>query len=209
MYKKISKLIIGSALVLAMAACVDSESANEEVKTNDDSSQKEPKKEEAVKEESEQTVADWLKMVLPQITYEDLELADDSYNYVTDNKEIFPADSEEEISEVKNSTDTSIDSRHLNKNVSPYYEKVLTATGTVIDVEEEEFDVIGTASIFHVFDDDMNSYMIILPKSSGDILEDDEIRFWGSPLGKFSFENLMGGHTNAQMFIGSHVEKIQ
>ena len=65
-----------------------------------------------------------------------------------------------------------------------------------------------TLSVTHILDDNMDSYQVFLYKTTGDILEDNVVRFWGVPVGSSSFENVSGGTTNVQNFFGSHIEKI-
>ncbi|WP_157723861.1 hypothetical protein [Domibacillus aminovorans] len=46
-------------------------------------------------------------------------------------------------------------------------------------------------------------------KGTGDILQEDLVRFLRLPVGASSFENVSGGTTNVQNFVGSHIEKVQ
>ncbi|MBC6976238.1 MULTISPECIES: hypothetical protein [unclassified Bacillus (in: firmicutes)] len=58
-------------------------------------------------------------------------------------------------------------------------------------------------------DDGGQSYQIAMLKSAGEnVFEKDTIQFWGVPVGPSSFENVSGGTTNVQFFVGSHVEKL-
>ncbi|MED4727203.1 hypothetical protein P9597_03425 [Aneurinibacillus migulanus] len=59
----------------------------------------------------------------------------------------------------------------------------------------------------HVIDNNFQSYQILMFKSTGDILQEDKVRFWGVPAGSSSFSNVSGGTTNVQLFVGAHVEK--
>lgn len=144
---------------------------------------------------------------LELITEERLTLSDESYDFIVDNHLIFPAFNDTEIQQVKDMADSSITSKHLNKNVQPYYKKIATFQGTVVDVEEKPTADSETVSLTHIIDTNGQSYQILMYKSTGEIFEKDTIRFWGAPVGGSSFENVSGGFTNVQVFIGSHIEK--
>ena len=83
-----------------------------------------------------------------------------------------------------------------------------TFQGSVISIEEVPLDNGETIAVTHVLDDEWNSYQVLLYKSTGDILEEDTVRFWGVPVGSSSFENVSGGATNVQNFYGAHIEKV-
>lgn len=135
-----------------------------------------------------------------------VQISDKSYEFIIDNNKLFPAKDKKDIKKAKEITDDEIGSKHLNKKASPYFDKIVTVSGNVISVEEDDFED-DTLSYIHMMDSDFNSFQIILLKSSDDIFEDDTIRFWGVPVGPNHFENVSGGTTNAQMIVGSHVEK--
>ncbi|MEH7495185.1 hypothetical protein [Neobacillus niacini] len=167
----------------------------------------EPKKEEAANTNSK--FADYAELHIPVITEEALELTKESYDYIASNPTLFPANSDQDIQTVKGMVDSSITYKHLNKNATPYFNKVLSFSGYVVSIEETPIeDTSDTIAILHVMDDEEFSYEVILYKSTGDILEEDYVQFWGVPVGPYSFENVSGGSTNVQVFMGSHIEKL-
>jgi hypothetical protein len=92
-----------------------------------------------------------------------------------------------------------------------YFKRLLIPTGAASKSgNESEGAVVLTrlSSKRHVMDDEEFSYEVILYKSTGDILEEDYVQFWGVPVGPYSFENVSGGSTNVQVFMGSHIEKL-
>jgi len=169
------------------------------------------KKEEATEvSQPDQTskYAEYMKLITPSITDKNLELSSTSYEFIKKNHKLFPAFKTAEINQAKQMEDASIGVKLLNKNVEPYLEKMLSFEGSVISIEETSVpDSDDTMSVVHVMDDEMNSYQVVLFKSSGDILEEDQVQFWGAPIGGSSFENVSGGTTNVQVFMGSHIEK--
>ncbi|WP_394679052.1 hypothetical protein [uncultured Exiguobacterium sp.] len=197
-------------LVIAVALLTTDDETSEKTSAQSETKEKEP-----VKETEEETIdltekyAAFAKSFVPKWTDETLELSDTSYVYIHEHYTLFPAFEKADISKVKKMEDTSVSVKMLNKNVTPYYKKIVSFEGSVVSIEEmplEESE--DTVSLLHVIDDAGDSYQVLLFKGSGDILEEDEVRFWGAPLGPSSFENVSGGTTNVQVFMGSHVEKL-
>ncbi|WP_071392751.1 hypothetical protein [Bacillus tuaregi] len=142
------------------------------------------------------------------LTDEQLELSQESYDFIVANHSLLPAKTDEAITEAKGKVDTSVTAKHLNKNAQPYFQTFVSYQGNVVSVEEAPLDNGETISITHVLDDEMNSYQVLLYKTTGDILEEDLVQFWGVPVGASSFENISGGTTNVQNFFGAHIEKL-
>ncbi|MDG0809280.1 hypothetical protein [Cohnella rhizosphaerae] len=132
-----------------------------------------------------------------------------SYDFVVKNYKLFPAKTTEDIGAAKKMVDASISSKLINKNAAPYLDKMVSFSGVVISIEETQLDADNTLAIAHVLDEDEQSYQVMIYKSTGDILEDDSVQFWGVPIGASGFENVSGGYTNAIFVLGSHIEKIQ
>jgi len=131
-----------------------------------------------------------------------------SYDFIIANYQLFPAKTSEEIAAAKKLTDASITSKHLNKNAAPYFDKMVSYSGIVISIEETQIDGGQTIAIAHVLDENAQSYEVMIYKETGDILEEDEVQFWGVPIGVTGFENVSGGYTNAIFVLGAHIEKI-
>lgn len=225
--KKVLSLILVAMLSIALAACGSSEKAdtpkkeesssssdsNEKDKSTDDSNEVE--EQETEKEEPEEVevpkeaiYAEALIDDLKLLTEDQLELSQESYDFIVANHTLFPAKTDEAIAAAKQKVDSSITIKHLNKNPQPYFQKIASFQGDVVSIEEEPLENGETIAVVHVFDDEMNSYQVLMYKSTGDILEDDVVRFWGVPVGGSSFENVSGGITNVQNFFGSHIEKV-
>lgn len=156
--------------------------------------------------EEKTKLADSFITDLELITEDHLILSDESYNFIVENPLIFPALNDENITLAKSLADSSITAKHLNKNSQPYYQKIATFQGTVISVEEAPAEVSETISLTHVIDNEGQSYQVFMYKGTGEILQEDTVRFWGTPVGSSSFENISGGFTNVQVFLGSHME---
>lgn len=216
-------LITGlAALSLGLVACGDSGATNapasqqEQQNTSDEEAKKKADEEAAqkAKEEAdkqallEKTVyAEATKAAFPEITESQPELPQQTYDFIVANNTLFPAKTPEDIKKVKDMADKSITVKHLNKNATPYFNKVATFSGQVVSVEEKPINDQETLSLLHIIDDNDQSYQVLMFKSTGDILEEDQVRFWGIPAGPSSFSNVSGGTTNVQLFVGAHAEK--
>jgi len=171
-------------LMLALAGCGSEESStseeNKQTATADDNTEEVDKEQKEVEPEtSEETFyADGFKQDLLTITDNSLELSQESYDFIVDNYTLFPAKTEKDIAKAKKKADSSITSKHLNKNAQPYFGKIATFQGTVVSVEEKTLDNGEVISLTHVYDDNGQSYQVFMYKSTGDILEEDTVRFW-------------------------------
>lgn len=145
---------------------------------------------------------------VPLITNETLQLQKKSYLYIQNNESLFSGKKQSDIAKLKSQEDASITSKHLNKNAIPYLEKIVSFQGEVISVEENT-DRDEPFSYVHVYDEAGQSYSYLTYQTTGDILEGDWVQFWGTPLGKYSFENVSGGFTNAIVIFGGTIEKVQ
>lgn len=150
--------------------------------------------------------ADMAKNMIPKLTGGKLDLSDAVYTFMKANYKLFPAHTADEIKKVKAMADNTVGAKLLNKNAAPYANKVLTFAGEIVSVEEVPVES-ETVSVLHVVDDDGQSYQMLMYKATGDVFEKDRVRFWGVPVGGSSFDNVSGGATNVQVFIGAHVEK--
>jgi type III secretory pathway component EscR len=184
------------------------EKTDEELAKEQEAAEKQRQEEEAKKQalEEQQKYADMADFYIPALTDNNLELSDVTFEYFKTNNKLFPAITLADIDQAKKITDSSIASKHLNKNAGPYLDKMVTFSGTIVSIEENtEND--ETTTVIHIIDNDMQSYQILLFKPAGDVFEDDVVRFWGVPVGPSSFDNVSGGTTNVQFLVGSHVEK--
>lgn len=161
-------------------------------------------KQENLTEEKDSSYADILRDGLPELTEWQAELSDESYNYINDNSRLFPATAEEAIKEAKSIAE-SIDVRLLNKNIQPYFSTMLTFNGTAVQVEEDHYEGEVAARI-NVYDNGRN-HIVIIFKSTGDILEEDYVRFWGVPIANYYYETLDGGGQQGIVYFASHIEK--
>ncbi|GAA0386651.1 hypothetical protein [Paenibacillus motobuensis] len=150
-------------------------------------------------------IADIMKLIVPELI-EGGQLNEKTYNYLVDHSELFPAVTAKTKKTAESEADASITTKHLFKNINPYLDKMVTISGYVIDIEEEEADY-GTIADIHIMDEYGNSVVGIYLSSTGDILEDDYVTMTGVPTEIYSFDNISGGVTNAVFFTVSTIEK--
>jgi hypothetical protein len=221
MLKRFTVFLFLSVLVLVFSGCSDDvePTANDatvgetDISTEDiNDVTEETSNEEIVEEEAsipaEAVFAEGYKHDITVITENNLELSQESYDFIVANHTLLPAMTDADITKVKGLVDPSISYKLLNKNAAPYYSKFVSFTGSVVRVEEQQVESGDTVSLTHVMDDEFNSYQLFMYKGTGDILEEDSVQFWGIPVGISSFENVSGGTTNVQVIIGSHIEKV-
>lgn len=224
MTKKILSIIV---LSLALTACSNSAEKTPAKQTESQNTQttEQPTKEiktEAVTEDQETVseqppetseqqsdeqhlFAEFIKNVTPSLTEEQGVMEQKSYDFIVKNYTLFPA---KDISKLVKLVDKKITTKHLNKSIDAYLEKFLIITGGVLQIEESETD-LGTATIVHFMDENGNSLMGIYPNKSGDIFEGDVVKIIGTPIAKYSFNNVSGGFTNAILMALSSLEKVE
>lgn len=181
-------------------------SAEDKQRTEAEAKQKAAEEAARKMEQASVKYADMAKDMIPKLTEEKLELSEAVYAFMKANYKLFPAHTADEVKKVKVMADKTVGAKQLNKNATPYANKVLTFAGEIVSVEEVPVDG-ETVSIVHVLDDAMQSYQVLMYKATGNVFEKDRVRFWGVPVGPSSFQNVSGGATNVQVFIGAHVEK--
>ena len=219
---------IFASLALITAACGAEEEAKDvsktqaasETETEESTTEKETtEKEEVAKEDTEKEKAEAEKAAaaaavnnarnyldhVPYFTEEVVELDKVSYNFINSNPDLFPAMTEDAIKRVKELADDKITSKHLNKNVTPYLEKVVNFAGDVIQIEEGTLDDGTPYSLILIEDMDFNAIYAIGYHAT-DILEGDFVEIWGLPLGEYQYSNTDGGVTLAQALATSYIE---
>lgn len=217
--KKVSFVL---AVALMLAACgtesdskdssTTSEPEVEETEVAESSEEKSSTKKENTKTEKQEDkgefYAETLNEEIPLLTEEQGTLSQESYDFIVNNSILIPAHTQEGIEQAKSKSEY-VDIKLLNKNIASYYGKLVTFEGYVVQIEEETFENGETAAWLNIYDDFSESnFLVYMYKTTGDILEEDYVQFWGLPITKYSYETLDGGFQNAILFFGSHVERI-
>lgn len=191
------------------------DNAVEEVSTNsNNNSENEEKKGDDVEKEAETTpdsnnslYAEGYKADVPAVTENQAELTQESYDFIVKNYGLLPAKDDKSVEAVKTLTE-DVDIKLLNKNLAPYYSTFVSYEGYVIQIEEQTYENGEIISWINIYDEAAGTnHNVIMYKSSGDILEEDYVQFWGIPLAKYSYATVDGGFQNTILFGASHVEK--
>lgn len=135
-----------------------------------------------------------------------LELSEKGESFITENIDLFINQNSETQDKAK-SLAVDIDVRELNKSSSKFLDTFVEFEGFIVEIIEDYYDEFTILTYAHVMDYDFNSYTVFMFGSAEGILEDDDVIFYGLPLGGYSFENVSGGYTNANLFFGSAIEK--
>lgn len=217
--KKLMSLFIFSALLTACGseeASKDKETetvesnAVEEVNTNsnNNSEDEEAEKEiEANPNSNNSLYAEGYKADVPTVTENQAELTLESYDFIVKNYGLLPAKDDKSVESVKTLTE-DVDIKLLNKNLAPYYSTFVSYEGYVIQIEEQTYENGEIISWLNIYDEEAGTnHNVIMYKSSGEILEEDYVQFWGIPLAKYSYATVDGGFQNTILFGASHLEK--
>ncbi|WP_170181447.1 hypothetical protein, partial [Lysinibacillus sphaericus] len=184
------------------------EAKKEEASADKESEEKEEVKNDQTEKEAAAPVVNYARNYLedvPFFTEDQLTLEKQSYNFISTNADLFPALSKEAIQKTKKLADDKITSKHLNKNIKPYLEKMVTFAGDIIQIEEDTLEDGTPVSLILIEDMDFNAIYAIGYQST-EFLEGDFVEIWGLPLGQYSYENIDGGTTLAQAIATSHIE---
>lgn len=184
--------------------------AEEEAKKKAEEEAKQKAAEEAKRkaEEAKTKNAIFAQLTIPNLS-NGLKLQDKTYNFIVANSDIFPAKTEAQIKKARNMIDSKIKFGHLEKNINPYLDKMISFSGNVVSVEEQTLDTGETVALVHLLDNNFNSYRTLIMKSTGDIIKGDKVRIIGVPVGNEAFSNVAGGTTKAVFVFGSHINKLQ
>ncbi len=205
--KKKCTLLAVLVLVLITFSMVGCGGSSEKVSPDTNNSPNQSEQAPAKQTKEPRNVLDFIASVVPVLT-DGEEINDVTYEYLGQNKSLFPAKTPEDIQLAQSKVNSETTIKHLNKNLEPYANQLIEVTGLVISVEETNTDY-GTMSVAHIMDDTFNSIVCLYMDTTGDLLEDDYATIIGVPATAYSFENVGGGTTNAILVIGSHIIKVQ
>lgn len=200
--KKISFLIVSIFASLLLVACGEESTEDKNISNE---SQTQP--EENPNQDYRKNVAATFEEAVAHYSEDILSADPKSTEFIKSNYQYFPALSEDEIQKVKE-TSQPIDYKQLVKNPAPFNENILSFTGEVVQVFEENIaENIVLSELFIYSEEYDNSFTVFMYKDTGDIVEGDFVKVYGLVTGVYSVEVSTGGFLNSPLFIGSHVEK--
>lgn len=131
-------------------------------------------------------------------------MSDKTVEFIKNNDAIFPANNFESI---KNLVDTSIEFKHLMKNIDDYSNKLIKFDkGYVSSISEgnaygQDISVVQITSFGEGF------YYVYYFGKLDNIFEGDNILIYGLPLGTTHFTNINNTTTQAIVMLGSYITK--
>ncbi len=130
----------------------------------------------------------------------------ESFDFLADNFELFPAWKPELIKTVDQKVDKKITYKHLEKNISKYLDKFIRVEGYIVDIQEYPSEV-GDASYIHLMTDSGENFIFLYP-GTGELFKQDHVVAVGVPVRNTSFDNISGGKTRCVMIAGSYIRKM-
>lgn len=107
-------------------------------------------------------------------------------------------------------TDTTIQYKHLIKNVDNYGDKlILIPEAYVVSTYETNLDNGSTLTELQLSDIDGNCFYVCSKNKHDNIFEGDVIQCYALPMGATSFDNIGGGTTLAIVCANSYINKIE
>lgn len=195
-------IIAGFIVLIIIASACGNKSSNQtsQTSTSQDSSKNSSEK------DKNKTTANIYSDILAGFKDSKLKLEKNSSDFITNNPTLFPATEQADISKVEGMVDSSVDYKHLEKNINDYTDKIMQVKGTVIDVKEHKIDD-KTFTYMHFSTEDMENFQVIY-LGKVDIFKNDSAVCIGMPVALNSFENVSGGTTRAIMVVASTVKKV-
>lgn len=158
-------------------------------------------------EEKKSKNAELYQNIVATMTEEQAQLPQATYDFIKEHSALFPANTEEDKVRLNGLVDPSIEYKHLNKNLTPYVNKVIEVSGNVVKIEEsQKEDIILT--YVHFVTEDWKSFEAVY-LGSVDAFEDDMISVKGIPVATNAFSNVSGGTTLSIVLIGGDIQKLQ
>lgn len=158
-----------------------------------------------VKGEFAPTKLEFLKVAGRDIPNTDTDIpfimSNDTVNFINSD-DIFPTDNFENI---KNLVDTSIEFKHLQKNIEDYSGKLISTKGYISSIREENLG--QNISIICLSSLDGGVYHIYYFGKLDDIFNGDSVSVYGLPLGNTSYRNVGNTITKAVVLLGSYITK--
>lgn len=105
-------------------------------------------------------------------------------------------------------TDLSLEYKMINKNINNYGDYLINAEGLYVIKIDETTVGDKTYSELQLNDYEGNVYYVIGLTSYNDIYDGDTVSIYALPLGTTSYENVGGGTTNAIVFAGAFIQKL-
>ena len=156
------------------------------------------------------TEVEWYKVAIPSMTQDfstPLTLDDTTASMIEANPEYFPATDDASKAKVQSMVDSSIEYRHLSKNVTPYRGKFIYFKNQIA-LQVFSYPAWGhTYTSILACDQNYTNHHYLTYYGDIDVYDGDTIAFISAPYSYSSFQNVGGGETNIIAEIASIVVK--
>ncbi len=129
----------------------------------------------------------------------------DSYNFILNNKELFPTDiyDESKISKIISNMNDNGYYIVLDKNINPHKDSFVNTAGEIVQIEEFEID--GELKTYIILCDYEDYVWEVIYNGQVDYYKNDHVQVFGLPICKNSYENISGSTTNSIVLLGAIV----
>ncbi len=149
-------------------------------------------------------LAEFCAYVIPT-GHNDMAVQEKSIQYIKSHPEFFPAKDELSLEAVKSNMDSSVEYKHLQKNVNEYLETFVTAQN-LYAAQVQQYDIMGhtITMILGLDQSDYTMHTLYYPGNC-DIFQGDAISYIGLPLGFATFDDTNGGQTWSSILLLSDI----
>ncbi|BCC16562.1 hypothetical protein BCM0075_1332 [Bacillus cereus] len=195
-------LCVGVLFITVALSSNDSSNSNETTTMASESS-KDTSKQNTTKNKNPKI--DTYKKFVSSLTDQQSSLSETSINFINGHSNLFPTKTDADVNSAQNLIDHSIGYKHLDKNITPYLEKLINVNGTVVDTKEDTFNN-EIITYVHILTDDYESFELVFSGNLKDIFKESYVTAVGLPLCTNSFSNVSGGTTKSIVLLGSTIE---
>ncbi len=122
--------------------------------------------------------------------------------FMNEHPNFFPGKSEIK-GQISDYVNEEVTFAHLCKNAKKYSDKLISISGTVVDIEESDD---GSITYIHILDYDNNSYTLYYLGTLDDIFEDSLVYGYALPFDVVTFENQNAQYTEAVVGAACYIE---
>lgn len=171
-----------------------------------DNSDKSTKETDSGSSKSTSSLVDYYESFIPRLPDGKAEMDIKTYDFIKSNKNLFPAKNDADLQKLNVLIDSSIEYKHLAKNIDPYLNKVMKITGQIVQIEELSEDSY-TINYGLMVTDDYDYYQFVY-EGKADIFENDNVTCTGVPVATNTYESTDGGSNHSVIVVAGDMKKL-
>jgi len=125
--------------------------------------------------------------------------------WLIQNAHLYPVDSDQKLAEIKKIAITNIKQEQITKSIDLYRQKIISASGVVIEKLVDENSNIREMQL-HILANDGGMYVAYYPHTI-DVMVGESVTFYGTPIASNLINSDMFGPVNTVLLYASYVEK--